>query len=775
MAKPRTSLTIAHTGGHTRLARAAVLVAVAIVAIAFFIAKPAGAQHPQPGQDPQAAYDQMAAKARLAGLVTPNDAGTGVLLLKADTDGFYVQAPIVKTDVTIDVTGPIARAKVTQRFENLTDKWVEGVYVFPLPDNSAVDALKMQIGDRFIEGKVKERQEARQIYEEAKAQGFKAGLIEQERPNLFTNSVANIGPGETVVVQIEYQEALKIERGQVSMRFPLVVAPRYNPEPEIVQTVTFNERGLGVTTNANDPVPDRERIEPPVLDPRKMPEGLVHNPVVLTVNLRAGFDLASVTSATHEIIERRSGNEAATVTLAEGEVPADKDFELVWTPKPGSEPTAALFKERQGDEDYLLLMVVPPSGEQATTRLPREAIFVIDNSGSMSGPSMQQAKASLLQALGTLTPNDTFNVIRFDDTTEVFFPRPVPATPDNLEQARAFVSKLEANGGTEMLPAMRAALTDYTPGDASRLRQIIFLTDAAIGNEAEIFKAISEGLGRSRLFTIGIGSAPNSYFMSRASRLGRGTFTSIGDINQVTERMAGLIEKLERPVMTNLAADWPAAARAEAWPNPIPDLYAGEPVVLTAKMPEAKGEVVLTGLIGDRPWRASVPIAQGAEGDGVEKLWARRKIDAIEESYYEGVPYDEVDKRVLAVALEHHLVSRLTSLVAVDVTPTRPEGTPLASADVPLNLPEGWDFEKVFGSDAQQRAQQLREAAANGAFQLAALKPKAPPGAPQVDPETGLPLPMGSTPAALLVLIGGLLVMIGGGWLMLAARRRPMV
>ncbi|MEM9123494.1 MAG: VWA domain-containing protein, partial [Pseudomonadota bacterium] len=478
-----------------------------------------------------------------------------------------------------------------------------------------------------------------------------------------------------------------------------------------------------------------------------------------------------VTSSYHEVSVRKQGGEQAAITLADGEVSANKDFELVWTPKAGAQPTAALFKERVGDEDHILLMLTPPKGERAPAPKPREVIFVIDNSGSMSGPSMEQAKQSLILALGTLKPGDLFNVVRFDDTLDVYFRQPQPPTPDNIEKVRTWVGSLEANGGTEMLPAMRAALTDYTPADESRLRQVIFLTDGAIGNEAQLFEAVAEGLGRSRLFPVGIGSAPNSFFMSRAARLGRGTYTHIGDVNQVSERMAELFEKIERPIMTEVLADWPEAARAEAWPNPLPDLYAGEPVVLTAKMPEATGEVTLTGLLDGRRWAATIDLDKAVAGDGVSKLWARRKIASAEESRFDGAPYDEVDRKVLSVALQHHLVSRLTSLVAVDVTPSRPTDAPLASAEVPLALPEGWDFDKVFGDlgpQIERRLIEIQDASVEDAERFGLVKLAAAPG---LDPARapGAPLPLGSTPAPLLMLVGLLLIALAG--LLLGAGR----
>ena len=622
-----------------------------------------------------------------AGRVTPGDMNTGALLLPTD-DGGFVEAPQLGTDVIMTVNGTIARVTVTQRFENNSDRWLEGIYVFPLPEQSAVDALRMEIGSRVIEGEIKGRDDAKKAYEAAKDAGQKASLVEQERPNIFTNSVANIGPHEAIVVRIEYQETVKQDAGVYSLRFPLVVAPRYNPKGSEITPVDY-----GGKPSPSDPVPDRDRISPPVLDPDKAPK---INPVSIEVTLDAGFALGDITSSYHEIALKRTGDNTATLALAQGSVPADKDFELVWKPKAVAAPQTSLFYESVGGQDYLLAMVTPPTLDAAPKLLPRELIFVIDNSGSMAGTSIVQAKQSLLFALGRLRPGDKFNVVRFDDTLETLFDTAVDASSENLAIAKHFVSRLDAQGGTEMLPALEAALKDATPDDTTRLRQVVFLTDGSVGNEAQLFEEIANHRGRSRLFTVGIGSAPNSYFMTRAAELGRGTFTQIGSDAQVLERMSALFAKLEKPVMMGLKAEWPAGTSVEAWPDPLPDLYAGEPVVLSAKLASRQGELHLAGTFDGKPWTATLKLEDAVQGAGVAKLWARSKIASLEAKAFTGSDPGAFDKAIEGVALEHHLVSSQTSLIAVDKTKSRPDGQGVSSVDMPVNLPDGWVYDKVF-------------------------------------------------------------------------------
>ncbi|WP_249148368.1 marine proteobacterial sortase target protein [Bradyrhizobium sp. AUGA SZCCT0177] len=679
----------------------------------------------------------------------PGDARSGSLLLKTE-DG-YADASRLGIDVDITVSGPTVRARVTQVFRNPTQNWVEAVYVYPLPSGGAVDTLKMVVGDRVIVGDIKERQQARIIYEQAARNGQKAALTEQERPNIFTNSVANIGPGETVLVQIEYQEPVQQSGNEFSLRLPMVVGPRYNPAP-VVQSVDFRPGGGGWGASKSDPVPDRDRISPQVLDPAT---NAPVNPTTITVRLQAGFPLGEIKSHHHAIKTESPDGSTRIIKLAEGAVPADRDFELTWKPAAEKAPSVGLFREHVGGNDYLLAFVTPPSVEQNDRKpLPREVIFVIDNSGSMGGVSIIQAKASLTYALARLQPTDRFNVIRFDHTMEMLFPASVPADRERVGQATAFVGALQANGGTEMVPAMRAALSDTAAGgDTNYVRQVVFLTDGAIGNEQQLFETINALRGRSRIFMVGIGSAPNTHLMTRAAELGRGAFTHIGSVEQVEERMRGLFSKLENPAVTNLTAKFSDAA-ADITPSAIPDLYRDEPLILAAKLDKLAGSVEIKGRIGDRPWVVTLPLANAAEGKGLSKLWARRKItDAEVARTTRQESPEDADKTILALALDHQLVTRLTSLVAVDKTPSRPEGEPLKVSELPINLPAGWDFAKVFGERPllPVTPMERRAEAGEARVQVAALKRAAP--AVTAAPST-VQLPKTATDAELKMILG---------------------
>ncbi len=680
-------------------------------------------------------------------LVTPSEMKTGALLVK--TQKGYIEATRLKTDIDVEVSGPTARARITQEFRNPTDHWIEGVYVYPLPEGGAVDTMKMVIGTRVIVADIAERQKARAVYEAARAAGQTAALTEQQRPNIFTNSVANIGPGESVVVQVEYQEPVHQSGGQFSLRVPLVVAPRYNPAP-VAQQADFSQDGSG--WGRSDPVPDRAAIDPPVRDPRA---GATGNDVTLAVHLDAGFPVGDVRSATHAVKIDAPSADTRTVTLEDAVVPADRDFELTWRPTPSKTPSVGLFREHVGPDDYLLAFVTPPVLQGAAKPQPRDVTFVIDNSGSMEGTSIRGAKASLLYGLDHLHPGDRFNVIRFDDTMTELFPETVPADDAHLAQARSFVASLEARGGTEMLPPMTAALTDDHPAETDRLRQVIFLTDGEIGNEQQIFDTIARMRGRSRLFMVGIGSAPNGYLMTRAAEIGRGSYTAIPTVDLVQERMQALVQKLESPAVTDLAATF-SVPGADMTPAVLPDLYRGEPLILAAKLGGPGGTLDITGKIGDAPWHVTLPVEKAATGAGLSKVWARRKIDDAEVARTMGrISQGEADRVVLGLALDHHLVTRLTSLVAVDRTPHRPAGVPLTRADVPLDLPAGWDFDRVFGPDGETHDRPRLDHADLATDKLA-----------EAAPVQGIVLPKTATDAELRLIAG--LLLLGASLLCLA-------
>ena len=629
------------------------------------------------------------------------DVTQGSLLFKTNEAGRYIPAPMLKTDVQIAVTGIIARTTLKQEFVNPShekDDWAEGIYVFPLSDHAAVDHLRMKVGERTIVGDIKERAEAKKVYQQAKQEGKRASLVEQERPNVFTTSVANIAPGDKITIEIEYQETVRYNQGTFSLRFPMVVGPRYIPGTPVVMEDQPRSHGWSLDT---DRVTDASRITPPVQPPH---HGMI-NPVSLTIDLAAGFPLGKVESEYHDILTIAEPDGRQHISLRQDHVPANKDFQLTWQPAPGHIPTARVYRQQQGDSAYAFLMVTPPRSDQPITQVPRETIFVIDTSGSMAGTSIEQAKAALLLALHRLTAQDRFNVIQFNSVTHVLFSQPQSVTTDTLRRAVHYVEQLHANGGTEILPALKMALKGTPP--STHLRQVIFLTDGQVGNEDELFDVIRSQLGTSRLFTIGIGSAPNSHFMRKAAEFGRGTFTHIGSTSEVKAQMDAIFRKLERPVLTDLHVEG-LEGTDEMFPTRIPDLYDGEPVVAALKTRTIPTNVIIKGSFGSAPWTTTVALKDSPLRDGLSVYWARQKIASLTDQQRYGQDESRTRQAVLDVALAHHLVSKYTSLVAVDTEPVRPTDKSLITHAMKTNLPEGQDYQAIFGLPKTATSWQLQ-------------------------------------------------------------------
>ncbi len=620
----------------------------------------------------------------------PDRVRSGSLFLRMQSG--YEVSTALDTEVSMRVTGLVARVSVRQRFANTGSEWAEGVYVFPLPESSAVDRMRLEIGERVIEGEIREKEEARKAYDKAREEGRRTSLVEQERPNLFTTSVANIAPGETVVVQIEYLEELRYADGQFSLRFPLTLTPRYLPGEALP-----DRSGSGWSTDTAA-VPDASRISPPVIT------ASTNHEVRIEAVLDAGLPLDLVASRYHPVtVSEAQGR--YTVTLAAASVPMDHDFELLWRPAVGHAPQALVFAETIEGERYYLLMVMPPSSLPDRQSLqPREMIFIVDTSGSMFGTSIEQARAALARALSGLGPDDRFNIIEFNSAARPMYRSSVAATPAAVEAAQHFVRSLVADGGTEMRPALELALHD-APSE-SHFRQIVFITDGAVGNEEELFTLIEERLGAGRLFTIGIGSAPNSWFMRKAAEVGRGSFTMIGAQSEVGEKMDQLFAKLERPQVTGITVDWPAGVSVDAYPAVVPDLYADEPISVRVRVTgssPATGTVLLSGNSVSGAWRRELSLSAGlptGPGEGLGALWARGRIEALMDAKRRGLAEESVKPDIIDTALRHHLVSPYTSLVAVDRTPARTADVPLRRDAIANLLPWGQDLGAIFGLPA---------------------------------------------------------------------------
>lgn len=633
----------------------------------------------------------------------------GELTLKSTNDS-TINAPLLSTDIDVEVNGLISTIIIEQRFQNTTTDWVNGRYVFPLPENGAVDGMTMQIGDRVIKGEIKEKTAAKKIFIEAKKAGKKASLLQQHRPNLFSMAVANIPPNGEVITKIRLIDLVRYDQQQFSLRIPTTITPRYIPGNPIelnieeTQDVEINTHtGWGVNTNI---VPDATAITPPQKHTQSIE---TTSRFSLQLNLNAGVDLERIFSQSHEIaIDQDNDNSKAIIQLKNNTEAMNSDFVIHWSPVKSYAPTAALFQQIVGGDQYLMAMLLPPTAN-VDISLAKEITFIIDSSGSMAGQSMISAKESLLAALQQLSSTDKFNIIDFDSNYQLLFNQPQIVNNSNISKAMHMIQRISADGGTEMYRPLEYALNTST--DEQYLKQIVFITDGSVGNEQELFKLISDKLGSARLFTVGIGSAPNSHFMNRAAKFGKGTFTYIANLNDSTEKMNALFKRINRPVardiqiafqsndlrnkkkeLKKIDAKKASSVQVEQFPQNIPDLYANEPIIILTKSNDSIQSIEISGNLLGNAWKRAININRKElhNVDNIDALWARKKVSHLMDELYAGKLNEEnVKPTIIELGIKHHLMTKFTSFVAVEKKPSKPKGTISKNKNIANLMPKG--------------------------------------------------------------------------------------
>ncbi len=607
--------------------------------------------------------------------------------------------PLKHTDVTASVSGFIARVTVTQRFTNPFKDKIEAVYTFPLPNDGAVDSMVMRIGDRTIRGLIKKREEARAIYEHAKQNGNAAALLDQERPNIFTQSVANILPGEDIVVKISYVETLKYEDGWYEFVFPMVVGPRYIPG-----NMATGQQGTGWSPDT-DRVPDASRITPPVT-----PKGTrAGHDISIKVSIDAGVPINKIASKLHEINTVRSGKSKARVTLKDNKTIPNKDFILKYQVAGKDIADAILTHADKKRGGYFTLIVTPPARVPAKRIIPKEMIFVIDSSGSMSGWPIEKAKETMKHCINNMNPNDTFQLIAFSNNPRPLFDRPQPNTPENREKAMQFLGGSMGGGGTEMLKAVDAVLTPAP--DPKRIRIAAFMTDGFVGNDMEILDYLKKYLGNTRFFSFGVGNGTNRFLLDEMARVGR------GEVEYVTLESNGkaaaqkFYERIANPVLADIKIDWGGLRVSSVYPERVPDLYSNKPIIVKGRFAKGggKGTITISGRAAGKrivkKLRVSLPASAG--GNSVlATLWARERIaEVMREDYYGtqlGRPRPDVKEIITGLGLEYNLVTQFTSFVAVDEVVVR-EGGKVRTVPVPVEMTDGVSYEGVFGDEQTSR------------------------------------------------------------------------
>jgi Ca-activated chloride channel family protein len=631
---------------------------------------------------------------------TPGEIAQGALRA-VSRGGAVLRFPLEHTDVRADVAGLVAHVEVVQTFSNPYDRPIEAVYVFPLPNQAAVDGMEIHLEGRVIRGLIRKREEARAAYEEAREEGRTAALVDQERPNIFTQSVANILPGDVIEVHLRYFETLPNRAGLQDFVFPMVVGPRFIPGAPI----RHGDRGSQPDTTD---VPDASRIAPPVL----RPEQRSGHDIALEVRLDAGVRAVGVTSPSHRVKVDRDGDGVVRVRLASDDSIPNRDFVLRYA-LDGAAPNLIVLPHRPlGDSTsgYFLALLRPEAEPPPWAIAPKEMIFVVDCSGSMSGEPIAKVREAMNYALQNLNPLDNFQIIRFSNTAQAFAPGPVPATPAHIARALEYVEHLSGSGGTIMLEGVKGAL-GY-PEDPQRLRIISFMTDGYIGNEDQILAYLRDHLGSARLHSFGVGSSVNRHLLDSMAEFGRGSVEYI----LLREAAGGAVhrfyDRISRPYLTDITIDWGGLKVADVFPSEIPDLFLGEPIQLSGRYLEPGVDSVrVRARLGGRPWEGRFDVQlpeRHPEGDAVATLWARAHIEELSKRLVGGRDQVLVEQ-VTTIALEHNLVSAYTSFVAIDEMVRNAGGPPVRVA-VPVPIPEGVDRDMAVGNERR-----LVEAVTGGA------------------------------------------------------------
>lgn len=612
----------------------------------------------------------------------PDDVpGTGALVTDLPGRETPVPVPLEHTDVRASIAGFLATTDVVQTFHNPFDTKIEAVYVFPLPENAAVSEFVMSIGERRIRGIIRERREAERIYHEARAAGHVASLLTQERPNIFTQSVANIEPGKRIDVSIRYYHTLAYDDGDLEYVFPMVVGPRFNPSGFTggIGAVARGDRGVS-----------GQNVEVQYLQPG---ERSGHD-VSLAVEFAGGLEIEEVMSRSHQIEVVRDGPRIAGVRLSAADTIPNKDFVLRCRVAGDAIKPALIAHRTPSGDGYFTLLLVPPADLADRPRRPMEMVFVLDCSGSMYGRPLAQAKAAVRHALSRLAPGDTFQVIQFSNAASAMGPAPVPATRDNVRAAQRYLDSLNGEGGTMMIEGIRAAL--QFPHDPERLRIVTFLTDGYIGNETEILSEMRRLLGPSRVFSFGVGSSPNRYLMDRMAKLGAGAVAYLGLNDDGADVMDRFFTRASRPALTDIEIDWGAMGVHEVFPaspaGRVPDLFVGRPVVLagrfTGSLPD---RIVIRGRANGRMVELEAPVHTAHGAAALAQIWARHKIADLADRAAAGEAAD-IAPQVREIALTYGIMSAFTAFVAADTT-TVTAGDHGVTVAVPVPVPDGVRYE----------------------------------------------------------------------------------
>ena len=576
--------------------------------------------------------------------------------------------PLEGTEVSGQIIGPVANIRVTQHFANPFTTPIEIAYLFPLPHDATIVDYRFTIGARQVRAEMKEVEAARRTYQDAADAGKRASLLEQRRPNLYSIQIANVQPNEKIICELQYEQRLSYQDGVYEFVFPMGITPRYH-SPML---------GTDIAKSADTPF----------ARPGEAVAG-----VQLQLSLDAGAAIADPVSTTHALNVERQDAQRLTLALGGSNIP-NKDFVLRYTVDTDAIIPAA-WSYAEGEGEIVLINLLPPRLDMDAEPGQREFVFVIDRSGSMSIDPMEQAKNALRACLRALNPQDTFYIQAFDDHIEWLSDHAWPVTQKNVDRADKWLDTIKARGGTEILPAIEAALTLAV--DNERQRYVVFLTDGSVSADEQAIRKIAKGRGSARIFTFGIGPSVNRFLLDKMAQMGRGKAEFVGAKDDIERTITRFQDRVSYPVLQDIALEWGYADAWDTYPDLIPDLYVGEPLQIVTRMKrKGNAHVHMIGKAGGRSveLEPDIPLP-AAENATIGRLWARARIESLLDQQYGQRDSENLRQQIIALALEYRLLTPFTAFVAVDSEVTT--GGEAKQVQVSVPLPEGLIYENFFG------------------------------------------------------------------------------
>lgn len=581
-------------------------------------------------------------------------------------DSSLDQFPLKGTKVDANINGTIADIFVTQTYENNGESPINASYVFPASARVSVHGMTMEIGDHLVTAKIKEREEAKQEFEQAKEEGKSASLLEQQRPNVFSMDVANIMPGDTVHIELHYTELIEATEGIYQFVFPTVVGPRYSNKPKA------------------DAVDSDKWVESPYIKDGKTPPGEYD----ITVNLSTGVPVKDIKGISHRIDIVQEKESVAKVTLADKkEYAGNRDFILAYR-LTGQNIQNGLMLYEGEKENFFMLTIQPPERVKTEDIPGREYIFVLDVSGSMNGFPIDTAKGLIKDLVTHLRSTDKFNLILFAGDSSIMSPSSVPATKASIDEAVKLIDRQEGSGGTELLPALKRALS--LPGDKNMSRSVVIITDGYIDGEKAIFDLIRDNLGGTNFFSFGIGSSVNRYLIEGIAKAGSGEPFVLTDPSGASEIAGQFREYIQSPVLTDIDVEFDGFNVYDVEPQNVPNVFAQRPVILFGKWRgDPAGTIRISGRTGKGDYKADilVPDIDRIEANSaIRYLWARSKVARLSDYGFGDKDDPAVKREVTALGLEYSMLTQYTSFIAV-IEEIRNTDGKSTDVDQPLPLP----------------------------------------------------------------------------------------